>query len=119
MRVTTTTMRCDDDDGMGTFADGICGGDVARGDVACARGAFGARVRVVVVEGFMVHTCASRDGACAARTRAWMGADGVRDPGLARGMAIARDGDRARAGARRRGDGARAWGGVARAGKVA
>ena len=104
---------------MGTFADGICGGDVARGDVACARGAFGACVRVVVVEGFMVHTCASRDGACAARTRAWMGADGVRDPGLARGMAIARDGDRARAGARRRGDGARAWGGVARAGKVA
>jgi len=104
---------------MGTFADGICGGDVARGDVACARGAFGACVRVVVVEGFMVHTCASRDGACAARTRAWMGAAWMGCATLARGMAIARDGDRARAGARRRGDGARAWGGVARAGKVA
>jgi len=94
-------------------------GTMSRAAMSRARGAFGARVRVVVVEGFMVHTCASRDGARAARTRAWMGADGVRDPGLARGMAIARDGDRARAGARRRGDGARAWGGVARAGKVA
>ena len=103
---------------MGTFADGICGDDVARGDVACARGAFGARVRVVVVEGFMVHTCASRDGACAARTRAWMG-DGRgwgarpwRAGWRSRGVAIARwRGDGARAGV--------AWGGVARAGKVA
>ena len=104
---------------MGTFADGICGDDVARGDVACARGAFGARVRVVVVEGFMVHTCASRDGACAARERAWMGAARMGCATLAwragwrsRGMAIARwRGDGARAGV--------AWGGVARAGKVA
>lgn len=72
-------------------------GTMSRAAMSRARGAFGARVRVVVVEGFMVHTCASRDGACAARTRAWMGADGVRDPGLARGMAIARDGDRAMA----------------------
>ena len=99
---------------MGTFADGICGDDVARGDVACARGAFGARVRVVVVEGFMVHTCASRDGACAARRgRGWarMGCATLawRAGWRSRGMAIARW----------RGDGARAWGGVARAGKVA
>jgi hypothetical protein len=111
--MTTTTMGWD---GMGTFADGICGDDVARG--ARARVAFGARVRVYVVEGFMVHTCASRDGARAARRgRGWarMGC-----ATLARGMAIARDGDRSRA----MRDGVvtargRAWGGVARAGKVA
>jgi len=72
-------------------------GAMSRAAMSRARGAFGACVRVVVVEGFMVHTCASRDGARAARTRAWMGAAWMGCATLARGMAIARDGDRAMA----------------------
>ena len=82
---------------MGTFADGICGDDVARGDVACAGrvrraceggrggGIYGAYVRVARwrVRG----ADAGVDGRWA-----WMGC-----ATLARGMAIARDGDRAMA----------------------
>ena len=80
---------------MGTFADGICGDDVARGDVACA-----GRVRRVREGGrgggiYGAYVRVARWRVRGARTGVdGRGVDGVRDPGArdggrSRGMAIA------------------------------